>query len=351
MLWLFVVLLVVTALVALAIAFAITREGPAAPVEPLAPGEPAAPGEAVAPIESVAPTEPAIPAAPAGPPPYPIVLVHGFLGWGELQLFGRRYSYFRGVAEAMTDIGATVHIVTMPPVGSVEVRARALADAVLALEAPRVHLVAHSMGGIDARYAIARLGLTGRVASLVTIGTPHRGTPLARLGSLLPVAGLRRAVALAGFDAAAIDALTPERMTRFNEEVPDDPEVYYASVVASARWLRSNPALWTGHVLMGRSAGTSDGVVPIESQRWGEVISELDADHWAQIGWSYGLDVRALYRTIALRLREREPAVILTPWTDTAGAQPEGVEPRGAEASLLEAGDPQRTDAPGHVTP
>jgi triacylglycerol lipase len=329
--WLLVVLLVVAALVALAITFAVTSTGPAAP------GQPVARGDAVAPIESVAPTEPAAPAAPAGPPPYPIVLVHGFLGWGELQLFGRRYSYFRGVAEAMTEIGAIVHIVTMPPVGSVEVRARALADAVLALEAPRVHLVAHSMGGIDARYAIARLGLTGRVASLVTIGTPHRGTPLARLGNLLPVAGLRRAVALAGFEAAAIDALTPERMTRFNEEVPDDPEVYYASVVASARWLRSNPALWTGHVLMGRSAGISDGVVPVESQRWGEVITELDADHWAQIGWSSGFDARALYRTIALRLREREPAVILTPWTETAGApaQAEGAEPCGAEAQLL----------------
>lgn len=337
MFWLLVLFLVVSALVALALAFAVTHTGRAAPAEPAAPLGLVAPGEAVAPVESVAPTEPAAPTAPAGPPPYPIVLVHGFLGFGELQVFGRRYSYFRGVAEAMTEIGATVHIVTMPPVGSVEVRARALADAVLALEAPRVHLVAHSMGGIDARYAIARLGLTGRVASLVTIGTPHRGTPLARLGNLLPVAGLRRAVALAGFDAAAIDALTPERMTRFNEEIPDDPAVYYASVVASARLLRSNPALWTGHVLMGRSAGISDGVVPMESQRWGEVISELDADHWAQIGWSYGFDARALYRALALRLREREPAVILTPWTETAGApaQPEGGPPCEAEARVL----------------
>lgn len=296
--------------------------------------------------ESVVPTEPAAPDAPAGPPPYPIVLVHGFMGWGELPVFGRRLSYFRGVAEAMTETGATVHIVAMPPMGSVEARARALADAVCQLTATRVHLIAHSMGGIDARYAIAQLGLADRVASLVTIGTPHRGTPLARLGNLLPIVGLKRAVALVGFDASAIDALTPERMERFNEEIGDHSDIYYASVVASARWLRSNPALWTGHVLMGRSAGTSDGVVPVESQRWGEVIAELDADHWAQIGWSLGFDARALYRTIALRLRAREPAVILTPWTNTGAIVPAGTAPAGTvSAGTVLAGDTPAGDA------
>jgi triacylglycerol lipase len=293
MTWLQLVLLLVVVIVVLAIALVAVprrrRHAPAAPEVPAPPDAPEAPD------------------APPTVPPYPIVLVHGFLGFGEIQLFGRRFRYFRGVAEAMAETGACVHIVTLPPLASVEDRARVLAEAVRALPAARVHLVAHSMGGLDARYAIARLGLTDRVASLVTIGTPHRGTPLARLGKLLPMAGLRRAVARAGVRVDATDGLTPESMTRFNEQVPDHPEVYYACVVGSARWRTTNPALWTGHVLMGRSAGVSDAIVPVVSQCWGEVIAQIDADHWAQIGWSQAFDARPLYRDIALCLRAREP--------------------------------------------
>ncbi|WP_152629746.1 lipase family alpha/beta hydrolase [Haliangium ochraceum] len=243
----------------------------------------------------------------AAAPPYPIVLVHGFLGWAEIQVFGRRYRYFRGIADVIEDTGAPLHVVTLPPLGSIARRAEVLVEAVRALDAERVHLIAHSMGGLDARYAIARLGLSDKVASLVTIGTPHRGTPLARFGDLRVVSLLRRALARAGFpDDASVD-LTPERMAEFNAEVRDQPGVYYASVIGCARLRSTNPALWAGWALMAR-AGTSDGIVPVSSQRWGEVIAEVFASHWAQIGWSMMFDARALYRQLASRLRARELA-------------------------------------------
>jgi triacylglycerol esterase/lipase EstA (alpha/beta hydrolase family) len=38
----------------------------------------------------------------------------------------------------------------------------------------KAHIVSHSLSGIDARYAIASLGLSNRVYSLTTIATPHR---------------------------------------------------------------------------------------------------------------------------------------------------------------------------------
>ena len=46
-------------------------------------------------------------------------------------------------------------------------------------------IVAHSMGGLTAAYLLKKLDRGRRVRSLVTLGTPHRGTPLARLGVLL----------------------------------------------------------------------------------------------------------------------------------------------------------------------
>jgi pimeloyl-ACP methyl ester carboxylesterase len=45
----------------------------------------------------------------------------------------------------------------------------------------RIHVVGHSLGGLIARYYVTRLGGDERVHTLVTLGTPHSGTHLARL--------------------------------------------------------------------------------------------------------------------------------------------------------------------------
>ncbi|MFH1532397.1 MAG: alpha/beta fold hydrolase [Pseudomonadota bacterium] len=47
---------------------------------------------------------------------------------------------------------------------------------------PRVDIVAHSLGGVVARLAIAEHGLASAVRTLVTMGAPHLGTYSARLG-------------------------------------------------------------------------------------------------------------------------------------------------------------------------
>lgn len=45
----------------------------------------------------------------------------------------------------------------------------------------RIHLIGHSLGGIIARYYVQRLGGDERVHTLVTLGSPHSGTQMARL--------------------------------------------------------------------------------------------------------------------------------------------------------------------------
>ena len=236
-------------------------------------------------------------------PRLPVVLAHGFLGFDEIGLGNRKHLYFRGIGEQLERAGAQLYCPRVPPASSISARAARLADLIRALPEPRVNIVAHSMGGLDARFAISRLGLADKVASLVTIGTPHLGTPLADAGHA--VFGritrlLRKLVDLTGFGD-----LTTEGMTKFNLEVPDAQGVAYASVVGRSGRLKTNPLLWPSHLYLAECSGPNDGVVPTTSQAHGEVLREIEADHWAQIGWGRGFDAVSFYEELLLELRGR----------------------------------------------
>jgi len=236
---------------------------------------------------------------------HPVVLAHGLLGFDKIAIGGREHSYFRGVTAHLTGVGAEVHRPRLPSVASIALRADELARLVRMIPAKKVNIIAHSMGGLDVRYAIARLGLADRVASLVTIGTPHLGTPVADLGARL--SDMLRIKSLLGrvVDVDAFYDLTTDRMARFNRDVADVAGVCYASVVARVDRARAHPLLWPTHVYLSERAGDNDGVVPASSQRWGEVWKEIDADHWAQIGWSPEFDALALYEELLRELRGR----------------------------------------------
>jgi triacylglycerol lipase len=223
---------------------------------------------------------------------HPVVLAHGVLGFDEIAVAGRRHRYFRNIAEGLGSLGAEFHHPRVPATGAVAARAEKLAELVRSLPCERVNVIAHSMGGLDARYAISRLGLEGRVASLITVGTPHLGTPLADL-------------ALKGIPAAAVRALpdlTVAALERFNLEVPDVEGVAYCSVAAHSNLFDTNPLLWPSHAYLSQKAGRNDGLVPVSSQRWGTVLREIEADHWAQIGWSSRFDAVALYADLIREL-------------------------------------------------
>ena len=51
----------------------------------------------------------------------------------------------------------------------------------------KVHVIGHSLGGLITRYYVQRMGGHERVHTVVTLGTPHQGTMLARAGSVLPL--------------------------------------------------------------------------------------------------------------------------------------------------------------------
>jgi triacylglycerol lipase len=183
---------------------------------------------------------------PLGPAPkythtrYPMVLVSGFATSPSL-------NNFRGLPEKYQSYGQSYYVADLPPYDSADVRGAALAkqieDILARSGAPKVNILAHSMGGLDARVAISSHGLGGRVASLTTISSPHQGSALGDLGARLFRNGNHEALnAFAAFIGAhfsdvandshlfeAFVALSTANARAFNDSHPDDPRVYYQS--------------------------------------------------------------------------------------------------------------------------
>jgi len=246
-----------------------------------------------------------------GRPPrarYPLVFAHGYFGFDAIGAMQLRGEYFRGVRGRLEALGHQVHVTRVATAAGVKRRATELAEQILRLPFDRVNIIAHSMGGVDARYAISKLGLGARVASLTTVGTPHRGTPIAdaaaRLGELQR---LRRMLDKMGANIDGLYDLTTTRMEEFNAIVTDASDVLYASVVGAltSETAKVSALLAPGYSYLRKRAGPNDGMVPATSQRWGEVLFEVEADHWAQIGWSSGFDAGRFYVALVEHLADR----------------------------------------------
>jgi hypothetical protein len=126
--------------------------------------------------------------------PHHVVLVPGFFGFANLGDF----TYFGHVRDLLLELGpplgveGEVEVVRTEPTASLTRRAALLCESVSRLldRAPgRVSLIGHSSGGLDARL-LCTPGVTlptsadpercaRAVRALVTVSTPHHGTPLA----------------------------------------------------------------------------------------------------------------------------------------------------------------------------
>jgi hypothetical protein len=252
------------------------------------------------------------PDGPAVSDTHQIFLVPGFFGFANLG----DLPYFAHVEEFLTDtcrklgLDVQVHPVRTHPTASVSKRAETLVRAVAESAADNgndpIHLIGHSSGGLDARLMVTPAAslptdldveaFARRVRTVITVATPHHGTPLAtffstlfgqqilrllslatiyvlrfgrlplsvllRLGALLvrmdDRIGLTKTVADQAYrqllndfsprrrtqvqqfmeemsrDRALMGQLTPEGMDMFNAATADRPGIRYGSVVCVA---------------------------------------------------------------------------------------------------------------------
>ena len=208
--------------------------------------------------------------------------------------------YFRGAHAAFP--GALFPAV--PVTSSLDARAEALAQQIdAAFPVGPIHVVAHSMGGLDTRCLLSRnlrgLGAPGRLASLSTISTPHRGSPIADLlvGPKPGGLGFRPFVYTLlchAFDhlqvpLEALGELTTGSTAQFNNSHPDLPHVRYVSYAGDrADSIVLKPAhLYLESIGESDDERTNDGIVSLASASWGECISpRWPTDHFGEVGYN-----------------------------------------------------------------
>ncbi|KAI4617754.1 hypothetical protein J4E83_006086 [Alternaria metachromatica] len=229
----------------------------------------------------------------------PVFLAHGLLGFDELRLAGQfipGIQYWRGITDALAHKGIEVIVAAVPASGSIEARSAKLAESIaLKAKGKQVNIIA----GLDSRYMISQLRPTDfKILSLTTIATPHRGSAFADY--MFETIGPRRikrvysVMEYFGLETGAFSQLTQEYMkNNFNPKTPDIPDVKYYSYGASlepTRWSVFAPS----HSIVKAKEGINDGLVSVESSRWGDYkgtligVSHLDLINWTnRLKWFF----------------------------------------------------------------
>lgn len=244
-----------------------------------------------------------------------VVLVHGMGGFSKVE----GVDYFWKVPALYRSLGAQVFVPGTTTFASVELRANQLKSQLDQLAGPLI-LVAHSQGGLDARWLISKLGYGKRVKALVTIATPHHGSPVADVALGLAPGPLVDAtnvlIGVLGWSLDGAYEVTVQNMEHvFNRTVLDMPGVTYWSFsgraspfgVGSANgWLHSPLlATWT---FLDADGLASDGMVPEKSAHWGKFQGSVPADHLGEVdqplGYTPQFDAQAFYRTLLQRFHD-----------------------------------------------
>ena len=258
---------------------------------------------------------------------YPILLVHGvfFRDFRYLNYWGR-------IPRELKRNGAVVYYGQQQSAAAVEDSGEELAARIRQIVeetgCEKVNIIAHSKGGLDSRAAIAHAGAAPYVATLTTVNTPHRGCIFAEyLLGKVPEAARQKMAAV--YNAAlkrlgdpdpdflsAVRDLTESACLARNETTPDDPGVVYESVMSYCQKARHGRfPLNVTYPVVKHFDGRNDGLVSVESARWGSRFTLLEPPGKRGISHgdvvdlnrenSPGFDVREFYVNLVADLKNR----------------------------------------------
>lgn len=258
---------------------------------------------------------------------YPILLVHGVF-FRDTKYF----NYWGRIPKELENNGAKIFYGNHSSAACVADSAAELKqriDEVLKeTGTEKLNIIAHSKGGLDCRYAIAKLGIGDKVASLTTINTPHKGCLFADYLLKVIPADIKDKVAKTYNSTlkklgetqpdflAAVNDLTDAYCQQLNDEMPTPKGVYCQSVGSVLLKARNGkfPLNFSYH-LAKYFDGENDGLVSEKSFAWGEKYTLLKPNEKRGISHGdmidlnreniLGFDVREFYVELVADLKNR----------------------------------------------
>jgi triacylglycerol lipase len=281
----------------------------------------------------------------------PIVLAHGLFGFGRIGVGPLTVAaYFRVIPDLLRAGGNRVVETRVHPTAGVGRRAAKLGERILAaFRDEPVHIIGHSMGGLDARQLLTDPAWHAHVLSLTTIGTPHLGSTFAD-AARDRLAGVYRVLDSVGLDYRGFLDLMPDAALAWHNQTPAPDGIRCFSVAGNPTLEQVCWPLRPLHALLERREGPNDGLVSVVSaEAFGNALPACPVDHLRQMNWmtiaargGISSEVLALYVSILDNLvalgfgdaGEPAPAVATT-WPTPAGSPL--IPPLGSDqpASLL----------------
>ncbi len=217
----------------------------------------------------------------------PIVLAHGLFGFRRIGLGPVTLAwYFRGIPGLLEAAGNRVLVTRVHPTAGVARRARKLGEQIAAnFPDEPVHLIAHSMGGLDARALVADPAWDGRILSLTTIATPHLGSGIADFAKLR-VGRIYDLLERLGIDHRGFLDVTPGAAAEFNRRTPLPDWLPTFSVAGDPPHEDVCWPLRRLHDALGELEGPNDGLVSVASATAiGRPLPSWPIDHLRQMNW------------------------------------------------------------------
>lgn len=123
----------------------------------------------------------------------PVLLLQGFVHTrGTLDVLEGRLRR-DGYPVFSLNLGGFLNIYNTRPIEDLAALVGSKADKLAARHGfERLSIIAHSMGGLVSRYYIQMLGGEERVKTLITLGSPHHGTPTALVAAVPPLSLITR---------------------------------------------------------------------------------------------------------------------------------------------------------------
>lgn len=193
--------------------------------------------------------------------------------------------YWGRIPKALEEHGSELFFGFQDANGSIEDNCKALKKSlekyIADTGAEKVNIIAHSKGGIEARYLISTMGMGRYIASVTTLNTPHKGSKTMDKLIRLPKFLLRGGSAVfdifmkLGGDRSprtyrCLEQLTSDFMEGFNAENPDVSDIYYSSYAFKMKNGFSDGLMTIPWLVMKLLNGDGDGMLTPQEVEWGD---------------------------------------------------------------------------------